>query len=147
MGLIRSIITADTAHRMRKREQSIYEAIKEQPDLAPKSKKLATRSITFSILSLLMVVIAIGIAFAFTSNLLSEKFFLMFLIAILGGIVCVVLFIVFYIKSITSLVYQFKLNKTPITWTALAFCIVPTIIFVVGLLIVIINAAKNGNAA
>lgn len=119
------------ARLMRKKEKSIYEAIKEQPDLAAKSKKLATRSIVFSCLSILMVILGVGGLFLIFNLIEPKSIFTTITICFLLGGLLIYLFFLFFIKSFICLNYQFKLNKTPITWVALAFIILPALVLVV----------------
>ena len=124
------------SRRLRKKEEDIYNAIKEQPELVPVSKKLATRSITFSILSMLTLIIALVAIYFVLTELFIENFLLALFILLIGGSVLIYLFIYFVAKSITCLVFQFKLNRKAHTWIALSLLILPAIILVVGIIIV-----------
>lgn len=130
------------SQRLRKKEEDIYNAIKEQPDLVPVSKKLATRSIMFSLLSMLTVVVAIVGVYLAVTKFFVEHFFVTLISLIIGGAILVYAFVLFIIKAITCLIYQFKLNKKSHTWVALALVILPAIILVVG--IIIVAAASVG---
>ena len=127
--------------RLRKKEEAIYNAIKEQPDLVPVSKKLATRSIVFSILSMLMVIIAIIGAHLAITKLSHENLLTTLLLIIPVGAILVYLFAFFVAKAIICLIYQFKLNKKPHTWWALALVILPAILLVIGIIILAIGSA------
>ena len=128
--------------KLRKKEEDIYNAIKEQPDLVPVSKKLATRSIVFSILSMLTVIIALVAVYFLLSPAMAENFLTSLLVLIIGGAILVYLFATFIIKAIICLIYQFRLNKKAHTWVALAFLILPVIVLIIGI-IIIIGAAVN----
>lgn len=131
-----------TGNRLRKKEEDIYNAIKDQPDLVPVSKKLATRSIVFSVLSILTVIIALVGAYFLLSPAMAENFLTSLLILIVGGAILVYLFAIFVIKAIVCLIYQFRLNKKAHTWVALAFLILPVIVLIIGI-IIIIGASVN----
>ena len=145
--LLSSIFTLENRRLLRKKDYSIYEAIKDQPELAPVSKKLATRSIVFSILSLLCVATIIITTLAFFGTLgTTGKFFTNVVVAILVDFISVIMFLIFYAKSIYAIQYQLKLNKCKRAKVALVLVIFPSIILVGGLIFTFILAKQNGAA-
>lgn len=123
-----------------KKEQTIYEAIKEDPELAPKSKKFATRSIVFSLLCMLSVALtALGIYLIIAQPI--EQIFLKIILIPAVIITCSYLIIFFFVKSLINLIYQFRLNKNPRTWVALTLIIFPAILFIVATFILVAISA------
>ena len=149
MKLFRSgLLNYSNRRLLRKKDESIYEAIKEQPDLVPVSKKLATRSIVFSILSLVCVISAVIILFFGLNSIINPtNFFRDIVIVILGIFILIILFVIFYAKAIYGLMYQLSLNKCRRAKVAIAFVVLPSIIFVGGIIFIAIAAAQNGAAA
>lgn len=141
MGVFnRAVQREQEARLLRRKELAIFNAIKEQPDLAPKSKKLATRSIMFSCFGILTLIIAlVGAYFIFTMAEPSSIFTII-TIAIIGGGLSIYLFFLFFIKALISLIYQFKLNKTAISWIALCFILLPAIVLVFGIITITVVA-------
>ena len=127
--------------RLRKKEEAIFNAIKEQPDLVPVSKKLATRSIVFSLLSMVTVILAIVGVHLAINHLATDNLLTTLLLVIPVGAILVYLFAFFVAKAIICLIYQFRLNKKSHTWVALALVILPAILLVVGIIIIAIGSA------
>lgn len=147
MGLIKGLFTLNTHRALNKKERGIYEAIKEQPDLVSTSKKLATRSIVFSILSLLSVVSIVILASIWIHGLEdATNFFSATAIIIIAMFILLIMFLLFYAKAIYSLKYQLLLNKCRRAKVALALIIFPTILLVGGLIISFSIAKQNGAA-
>lgn len=145
--LLSSIFTLNNTRLLRKKDRSIYEAIKEQPDLAPVSKKLATRSIVFSILSLACVVISLLVTIAFFGGLgKTGRFFSNVIVTIIVDFVLLVMFLIFYAKSIYALQYQLLLNKCKRAKVAIALAVFPSLLLVGGLIFTFILAKQNGGA-
>lgn len=128
------------ARLLRKKELSIFNAIKEQPDLVPKSKKLGTRSIMFSCLCILTLIIAIVGAYFIFSIAQPSSILTIITVAIIGGGLSIYLFFLFFVKALICLIYQFKLNKTAISWVALCFILLPAIVLVIGILSILLSA-------
>lgn len=141
MGVFNKAVQREQEARiLRKKELAIFNAIKEQPDLAPKSKKLGTRSIMFSCFSILTLIIAIVGAYFIFSVTEPSSIFTIITIAIIGGGLAIYIFFLFFVKALISLIYQFKLNKTAISWVALVFILLPAIVLVIGLFIIFVTA-------
>lgn len=128
------------ARLLRKKELSIFNAIKEQPDLVPKSKKLGTRSIMFSCFCILTLIIAIAGAYFIFSIAQPSSILTIITIAIIGGGLSIYLFFLFFIKALICLIYQFKLNKTAISWVALCFILLPALVLVIGILCILLSS-------
>lgn len=146
MGLLKVIFKSLTNRESKKaavKEFNIYQAIKEDPELAPRSKKLATRSIMFSCFALLTLIIAIVGCYLLITK--SQVYDILFVILGIIGIsaVAIILLVNFIVRAIRSLVYQFKLNKTPITWVALSIVIFPALLAVAGVAILVIAYLSN----
>lgn len=125
------------AKLLRRKELAIYNAIKEQPNLVPKSKKLGTRSIMFSCFSILTLIVSIFGAYLLFNITQNLSVFAMITICVIGGPIVIYLFFLFFVKALNALIYQFKLNKTAISWVALFFIILPAIVLVVALISIV----------
>ncbi len=128
------------ARLLRRKELAIYNAIKEQPELAPKSKKLGTRSIMFSCFSILTLIVAIIGAYLMFSIAKPSSIFTIITIGLIGGGIVVYLFFLFFVKALNALIYQFKLNKTAISWVALCFILLPAIVLVIAIFTIAVTA-------
>jgi len=111
------------------KDRAIYEAIKQEPELAPKSKKCAVRSIMFS----LIMYAIIGVTFVIIYFLWKNPFnaFLNIFLTIILAIIMLYSIVACYIRSIINLVNQFRLNKKAHTWIALVMAIIPTLLVIV----------------
>lgn len=138
MGVFNKAVQREQEARLlRRKELAIFNAIKEQPELVPKSKKLGTRSIMFSCFGILTLIIAIVGAYFIFSIAEPSSIFTIITIAIIGGGLSVYLFFLFFVKALICLIYQFKLNKTAISWVALCFILLPAIVLIFGILTLI----------
>ena len=148
MGIIKNIFTDRTNRKFFRKslekERVTYEAIKENAELAPISKKMGTRSIMFSMFTVLTVALAIlGYYLLFTVTD-PTQIILWVLLGVALGVAALVLVILFFVKAVYCLILQFRLNKSKTTWTALALVIFPAILFIVAVIIIIgfANGAK-----
>ena len=125
------------------KDVELYEAIKAEPGLAPKSKKLGVRSLTFSLIFLLIIAAAVVGEILVISYLLPTNILFGLIVAILIVVVAFYTTIVLYIRAFRLMILQFKLNKTAISWVALVFSVLPTLIVVLMIIIYIsISVAK-----
>ena len=96
---------------------------------------------------MLCVLAAIVLIYVCINNMITENFLTFIFVGIIGTMTCVILFIVFYVKAISSLKYQLMLNKCATAKLAISFVVFPSVIMIIGIIFVAINAAKNGAAA
>ncbi len=147
MGIFAKILKDRTSRKMfgrsLQKEKDTYEAIKEETDLAPVSKKMGTRSIMFSMLTVLTVALTI-LGYYLLFQMLPSAVFLSIFLGIALGVVAIVLVVLFFVKAVYCLVLQFKLNKTKHTWIAFSLIILPALLFILAILIIIgfANGAK-----
>jgi len=121
------------------KDRDIYETLKQEKELAPKSKKCAVRSIVFSLLIYVLLIVAFaGIYFLWKYNLQKAVFNIVLTIVI--GVVLLYLIVACYIRSIINLINQFRLNKKAHTWIALVIAILPTALVAIAVAIL----ASNG---
>ena len=48
-----------------------------------------------------------------------------------------------YIRALRLLVYQFKVNRTAISWVALVLILIPTIIVVGGIILIVVSSLNK----
>jgi len=148
MGIIKNIFTDRTNRKFFRKslekERVTYEAIKENAELAPVSKKMGTRSIMFSMFTVLTVALAILGYYLLFTVADPTQIILWVLLGIALGVAALVLVILFFVKAVYCLILQFRLNKSKTTWTALALVILPAILFILAVIIIIgfANGAK-----
>ena len=148
MGIFASIFKDRTNRQLFRKsiekEYATYEAIKAEPELAPVSKKLGTRSIMFSVFTFLTVVLAVVGYYLLFTFFDPTQIFLGILIGIAIGVAAIVLVVLFFVKALYCLILQFRLNKKATTWVALGLLIVPALLFVAAIIIIIgfANGAK-----
>ena len=119
------------------KELEIYEAIKQEPELAPVSKRMATRSIMFSAFTFLTVILAVVGYYLIFTKLDPVQIFLGIVLGIAIGVLGLYFIVLFFIKALYCLILQFRLNKKPITWVALSLIIIPALLFIVAILLII----------
>ena len=148
MGIFKNIFADRTNQKFFRKslekERVTYEAIKENAELAPVSKKMGTRSIMFSMFTVLTVALAIlGYYLLFTVTD-PTQIILWVLLGIALGVAAIVLVILFFVKAVYCLILQFRLNKTKTTWIALSLIILPALLFIVAVILIIgfANGAK-----
>ena len=130
--------------RQHERDVELYEAIKAEPGLAPKSKKLGVRSLTFSLIFLFIIAAAVvGVALILNYFIASNILFGLIIIVMIV-VVAFYTTIVLYIRAFRLMILQFKLNKTAISWVAMVFSILPTIIVIV-LILLALSLKVSGN--
>jgi len=112
------------------KDRDIYNALKQETELAPKSKKCAVRSIVFSILMYVIIGVTFGALFLMWKYNFQNALFNIFMTVILA-VVMLYLLVACYIRSIINLVNQFRLNKKAHAWIALVMAIIPTLVFIV----------------
>lgn len=112
------------------KDVELYDAIKAETELAPKSKKLGVRSLTFSLIFLFVIAAAVGGIALILKYMMDTRIFLGIILIIIIVIVAFYTTIVLYIRAFRLMILQLKLNKTPIGWVALAFAILPTIVVI-----------------
>lgn len=123
--------------RQADRDYELYNAIKAETELAPKSKKLGVRSLTFSLIFMLIIGVAIG-GIALILNFMMESSTLFGIVLIvLIGLVAIYTTLALYIRAFRLMILQFKLNKHPIRWVALVLSILPTIVVIVMVIILV----------
>lgn len=123
--------------RHRAKDLELYEAIKAEPELAPKSKKLGVRSLTFSLIFMFVIAAAVG-GIALILNFYIENHVIFgILLIILCVVVAFYTTIVLYIRAFRLMLLQFRLNKTAISWVAMVFSLLPTLIVIVMVIIFI----------
>ncbi len=111
------------------KDRDIYYAIKEDQELAPKSKKCAVRSILFSVLTFVSIAVAaVAIYLLWKYAMFNPIMVLVFTILILIAVLYVI--IACYVRAIINLIHQFRLNRKAHTWIAFVLAILPTILFV-----------------
>lgn len=137
-GWLTDLLLFGGTRRRYKKDNELRQAIVEDAELAPKSKKLGVKSIVFSVISMLIVGLgALGIYLLFKLDE-SALFF-----AIIGSIliiaVIVIVFIELYVRALRLLVYQFKLNKHPIRWVGLVCILIPSVLFVVAVVLLVMS--------
>lgn len=119
-----------------------YRAIKENQELAPKSKKFATESIMYSIFTFLSVILlAVGVYLVVKQPL--EQILFKIIIVPLLIIIAAYFIIFFFIRALKKLIYQFKLNKTAHTWVAFSLIIIPALIFIAAILLILLLATAK----
>lgn len=123
--------------RQHLKDLEIYEAIKAEPGLAPKSKKLGVRSLTFSLIFMFIIAAAVGGIALIIKFMMDTHLFLGLLLILLIVVVAFYTTIVLYIRAFSLMLLQFKLNKTAISWVALAFAALPTLIVILMVIIFI----------
>ena len=123
--------------RQHEKDVELYEAIKDEPGLAPKSKKLGVRSLTFSLIFLFVIAAAVIGVILVINYLLPSNILLGLIAAIAIVVVAFYITIVLYIRAFRLMILQLKLNKTAIGWVALVFSILPTLIVVVMIILYI----------
>ncbi len=111
------------------KDRDIYEALKQEPELAPKSKKCAVRSIMFSLIMYAIIGVTFVIIYFLWKNPLNA--FLNIFLTIILAIIMLYSIVACYIRSIINLVNQFRLNKKAHTWIALVMAIIPTLLVIV----------------
>jgi len=118
------------------KDRAIYEALKQEPELAPKSKKCAVRSIMFSLLMYGLIIVAfLGIYFLWKYNLEAVFFNIFITIVISVGLLYAI--VACYIRSIINLINQFRLNKKAHTWIALVMAIIPTLLVILAIILLV----------
>ncbi|MCH5142754.1 MAG: hypothetical protein J1G07_03480 [Clostridiales bacterium] len=117
--------------RQHERDVELYEAIKAEPGLAPKSKKLGVRSLTFSLIFLFIIAAAIGGIALILLYMMDYNIFLGLFLIIAIVVIGFYVTIVMYIRAFRLMILQFKVNKTAISWVAMVFTILPTLIVAV----------------
>lgn len=125
------------------KDRAIYEALKQETELAPKSKKCAVRSIVFSLLTYVII----GVTFAIVYCMWKYNYMNVIGNIIITVVLCIgmlYLLIACYIRSIINLIHQFRLNKKAHTWIAFVMAILPTLLFVLAVLLVV--GLNNGQA-
>ena len=112
------------------KDRDIYVELKEHPELVPKSKKCAVRSMIFSLLTYVILIVAFAVIYLLWKyNTLNWIFNLVATIVITFGSLYIL--VACYIRSIINLIHQFRLNKRVHTWIALVMAIIPTLLTVV----------------
>jgi len=125
------------------KDRAIYETLKQETELAPKSKKCAVRSIVFSLLTYVII----GVTFAIVYCMWKYNYMNVIGNIIITVVLCIgmlYLLIACYIRSIINLIHQFRLNKKAHTWVAFVMAILPTLLFVLAVLLVV--GLNNGQA-
>lgn len=121
----------------------LYDAIKAEPELAPKSKKLGVRSLTFSLIFLFVIAAAVGGIALILKYMMDTRIFFGIILIIIIAIVAFYTTIVLYIRAFRLMILQLKLNKTPIGWVALVFSILPTVVVIAMILIFVSLGAAS----
>jgi len=111
------------------KDRDIYEALKQEKELAPKSKKCAVRSIMFSLLIYVLIVVTFASIYCLWKFNL-EKVIFNIVLTIVLGVTMLYAIVACYIRSIINLIHQFRLNKKAHTWIALVISIFPLILVV-----------------
>ena len=103
MGIFSSIFKDRTNRKLFRKsiekEYATYEAIKAEPELAPVSKKLGTRSIMFSIFTFLTVALAIVGYYLLFTFFDPTQIILGILIGIALGVAAIVFVVLFFVKA------------------------------------------------
>ena len=123
------------------KDRDIYEVLKQEKELAPKSKKCAVRSIMFSLLMYVLIGATFVAIYFLWKNPLNA--FLNIFLTIFLAVIMLYSIVACYIRSIINLVNQFRLNKKAHTWIALVMAIIPTLLVIVA---VSILATSSFNA-
>lgn len=142
-NLTEKLLFLHLLERQHEKDVELFEAIKAEPELAPKSKKLGVRSLVFSLIFLFIIAATVG-GIALILNFMIES-------SVLFGIILIVLlvFVAFYttialyIRAFRLMILQFKLNKTAISWVAMVFSILPTLIVIV-MILIFVSVSLNG---
>lgn len=114
------------------KDRDIYCVLKEEPELAPKSKKCAVRSIIFSLLVYVLIAVTATIIYCLWKfNPLNPFFNIFATVALLVGMLYLI--VACYIRSIINLINQFRLNKKAHAWVALVMAILPTVIVIIAI--------------
>lgn len=113
------------------KDRAIYEAIKQETELAPKSKKCAVRSIMFSILMYVLIGATFLAIYLLWKNPMNA--FLNIFLTVILAIIMLYSIVACYIRSIINLIHQFRLNKKAHTWIALVMAIIPTLLVIVAI--------------
>ena len=113
------------------KDRAIYEAIKQETELAPKSKKCAVRSIMFSVLMYVLIGVTFLAIYLLWKNPMNA--ILNIVLTVVLAIIMLYSIVACYIRSIINLINQFRLNKKAHTWIALVMAIIPTLLVIVAI--------------
>ena len=111
------------------KDRAIYEALKQETELAPKSKKCAVRSIMFSVLMYVLIGATFLAIYFLWKNPINA--FLNIFLTVILAIFMLYSIVACYIRSIINLVNQFRLNRKAHTWVALVMAIIPTLLVII----------------
>ena len=125
------------------KDVELYNAIKAEPELAPRSKKLGVRSITFSLIFFAILAAAVGGIALIIEYLMPTNVFFGLILIILLAVVAFYTVVALYIRAFRLMILQLKLNKTAISWVAMVLSIIPTLIIIV-LIIMYISIMVSG---
>ena len=114
------------------KDRYIYEALKQEQELAPKSKKCAVRSIVFSLLIYVLIAVTFTVIYCLWKFSLQNAI-LNIVLTIVLSVTMLYLIVACYIRSIINLIHQFRLNKKAHTWIALVIAIFPLVLVILAI--------------